>query len=254
MIDEPFDVFAETYDWIHTFRGDIPFWIYQAKRNTGPVLELGCGTGRTTWEIADAGVPIVGIDISMPMLQKAEAKRERYPNASSVILKLADMCDFNLGITFNTIIMPGQSFQYAITHEEQLKTFQMACAHLKKGGSFVIFTMAPPVEEDISEGVEFLKKTLVSPNTGNNCRYYEKKKINHKQQTITTIGRLEEYDHNGKVIQESNYAPKTLRWSTARQLEKLGELTQLNVVACFSDWLRRPYRTGDPFLIYAYEK
>jgi ubiquinone/menaquinone biosynthesis C-methylase UbiE len=51
---------------------DIPFYVEYAKKSGGPVLELGCGTGRALIPIAKAGIEIWGLDISKSMLEIAK--------------------------------------------------------------------------------------------------------------------------------------------------------------------------------------
>jgi 2-polyprenyl-3-methyl-5-hydroxy-6-metoxy-1,4-benzoquinol methylase len=53
---------------------DLPFYLEEAKRARGPVLELACGTGRLTIPIAQNGVEIVGLDQSASMLAYARTK------------------------------------------------------------------------------------------------------------------------------------------------------------------------------------
>ena len=68
------DEYAPFYDWENAQtlgRRDVPFWRRAALKATGRVLELGCGTGRVTKPLARAGVDIVGIDRSAPMLARA---------------------------------------------------------------------------------------------------------------------------------------------------------------------------------------
>ncbi len=48
--------------------GDVPFYVEEAKKAGGPVLEIGCGTGRITIPVAESGVEIVGLDRSPDML------------------------------------------------------------------------------------------------------------------------------------------------------------------------------------------
>src|SRR5947208_11094304 len=70
------DEYAPFYDWENARtlgRRDVPFWRRVAADANGPVLELGCGTGRVTRPLAKAGVDIVGIDRSAPMLARAIA-------------------------------------------------------------------------------------------------------------------------------------------------------------------------------------
>ena len=68
------DEYAPFYDWENARtlgRRDVGFWVDVAKRARGPVLELGCGTGRITQPLARAGVAVVGVDRSAPMLDRA---------------------------------------------------------------------------------------------------------------------------------------------------------------------------------------
>ena len=77
---EGWDEYAPFYDWENARtlgRRDVPFWRNLAVHAAGPVLELGCGTGRVSLPLARAGVPLVGIDRSEPMLARARARVRR---------------------------------------------------------------------------------------------------------------------------------------------------------------------------------
>jgi SAM-dependent methyltransferase len=77
------DEYAPFYDWENAQtlgRRDVAFWQRIATAAAGPVLELGCGTGRVTRPLAKAGVPIVGVDRSAPMLERiVTGRRNRTP-------------------------------------------------------------------------------------------------------------------------------------------------------------------------------
>jgi ubiquinone/menaquinone biosynthesis C-methylase UbiE len=71
------DQYAPFYDWENARtlgRRDVAFWTRLAQRARGEVLELGCGTGRIAWPLANAGVHLVGVDRSAAMLQRADAR------------------------------------------------------------------------------------------------------------------------------------------------------------------------------------
>ena len=60
---EGWDEYAPFYDWENARtlgRRDVPFWRTLALQQDGPVLELGCGTGRISIPLAKAGVSLVG--------------------------------------------------------------------------------------------------------------------------------------------------------------------------------------------------
>ena len=74
------DEYAPFYDWENARtvgRRDVSFWQRLAVAQEGPVLELGCGTGRITLPVARAGAHIVGIDRSVPMLKRARRRLRR---------------------------------------------------------------------------------------------------------------------------------------------------------------------------------
>jgi SAM-dependent methyltransferase len=65
------DEYAPFYDWENARtlgRRDVGFWTRIARRAGGLVLELGCGTGRISKPLVDAGVDLVGVDRSAAML------------------------------------------------------------------------------------------------------------------------------------------------------------------------------------------
>jgi len=91
------DEYAPFYDWENAQtlgRRDVPFWRRVALKAKGRVLELGCGTGRVTKPLARAGVDIVGIDRSAPMLTRALRSITRlrnHPITQSVRLVRSDI-------------------------------------------------------------------------------------------------------------------------------------------------------------------
>src|SRR5262250_312273 len=101
---------AEYYDLVPAYveRSDQAFYLGLAASARGPMLELGCGTGRLLVPIARAGHRIVGIDLSDSMLARCREKlaaelpevRER-----AEILK-ADMTNFAFPPRFDLAIAP----------------------------------------------------------------------------------------------------------------------------------------------------
>src|SRR5437773_3783555 len=77
---EGWDEYAPFYDWENARtlgRRDVAFWRRLAADARGPILELGCGTGRVTLPLARAGAAIVGIDRSTAMLARAVRRMGR---------------------------------------------------------------------------------------------------------------------------------------------------------------------------------
>jgi ubiquinone/menaquinone biosynthesis C-methylase UbiE len=77
---EGWDDYAAYYDWENkqtVGRRDIAFWQRIAASVEGPVLELGCGTGRVALPVARQGAHVIGIDRSASMLARALTRVKR---------------------------------------------------------------------------------------------------------------------------------------------------------------------------------
>ena len=69
---------ADYYDESPIVKGrlqDVAFYRDAARDCGDPVLELGCGTGRVTMAVAEAGKRITGLELSERMLERAVKKR-----------------------------------------------------------------------------------------------------------------------------------------------------------------------------------
>jgi 2-polyprenyl-3-methyl-5-hydroxy-6-metoxy-1,4-benzoquinol methylase len=61
---EDYKFVADLYDFVVPYqnRPDVAFFVEAAEESGGPVLEVGCGTGRILVPTAQAGIGIVGLD------------------------------------------------------------------------------------------------------------------------------------------------------------------------------------------------
>ena len=75
---EIYDVRAEAVIAGGPVDGDVAFYCRLAGETGGPVLDVGCGTGRVAVALAADGHDVVGLDLSAPMLRIAEQRRRRW--------------------------------------------------------------------------------------------------------------------------------------------------------------------------------
>ncbi len=134
------DEYAAFYDWENAQtvqRRDVRFWKRLALAAEGPVLELGCGTGRIFLPLARAGVSLVGVDRSEPMLVRARSKlrRGRIPGAASLVLGDIRRLPFRRG-RFRLVMAPYGILQ-SLTRERDLQeTLASVARLLPRGGRF----------------------------------------------------------------------------------------------------------------------
>jgi SAM-dependent methyltransferase len=110
---------------------------------SGPVLEIGCGTGRVTIPLAAAGVVITGLDVSASMLEEAKRKAER-PGLCINWIE-ADGRNFDLGRRFALIIMPFNTLQFFRDTAALGQLFRCVKNHLGDEGRFVFDVFNPQV-------------------------------------------------------------------------------------------------------------
>src|SRR6266540_3485549 len=128
MASNPFDALARYYDWEHAgFQDDVAMYLGFAKRTGGPILELGCGTGR-----------LLGVDGSAEMLTVARARLERDGLAQRVALHHADMRSFSLNERFPFAFVALDSFGLLARRSDQHAALVQAARHLLPGGLLVI--------------------------------------------------------------------------------------------------------------------
>ncbi|MEM6271607.1 MAG: class I SAM-dependent methyltransferase [Bacteroidota bacterium] len=132
---------GEVYDFVHNFDYDLEFYRARCREAGGPVLELCCGTGRLTVPLAQAGIPITGVDVSAEMLACARAKGER----AGVQLPLVqgDVRALDLNQRFSLVILPFNSLQHFFALEDVEGIFGSVRQHLSPGGTFVLDLLHP---------------------------------------------------------------------------------------------------------------
>jgi len=114
-----------------------------ARQASGDILELACGTGQLTVPIAGAGFPVVGLDLSPPMLNAA---RERATVAKVPVEHLlGDMRNFDLRRQFRLIFVARNSLLHLHSTEDILATFAMVRRHLAPGGMFAFDVFNPNI-------------------------------------------------------------------------------------------------------------
>jgi SAM-dependent methyltransferase len=139
--------FGLLYDSVPLYqtRPDVAFYVDEAKATRGPVLELGCGTGRVLLPTARAGCTITGVDASSAMLARCRAALAAEPAAvqGRVTLHQHDIRDFDLRATYALITAPFRVFQHLTTIDDQLRALATIRRHLKPGGRVVFDVFNP---------------------------------------------------------------------------------------------------------------
>jgi ubiquinone/menaquinone biosynthesis C-methylase UbiE len=137
---EGWDEYAPFYDWENAQtvgRRDVPFWTRMASAAKGPVLELGCGTGRIAMPVAKAGATVVGIDRSAPMLDRARARVKRARLGARVQLVRGDIRHLPFpDRTFPLVMAPYGILQSLLVERDLTRTLEAVARVLTRKGIF----------------------------------------------------------------------------------------------------------------------
>jgi SAM-dependent methyltransferase len=133
------DDFARLYD-LDTVDlvDDLDFYTALARRTGGPVLEIGCGTGRVLVPLADAGFQVTGVDNDPRMLARARDRVERSGVGERVKLVEADARTLNLYEHFALAVVALNSFLHFTADDDQIECLRGIRRHLRRGGLLVL--------------------------------------------------------------------------------------------------------------------
>jgi ubiquinone/menaquinone biosynthesis C-methylase UbiE len=140
------DEYAPFYDWENARtmgRQDVRFWQDLARREAGPVLELGCGTGRLTMPVARTGVSVVGVDRSRPMLAYATTRLRRLPRSKRPRLVLGDIRKLPFSDGHFSVVMAPYGMLQSLTSERDLAATLTEAARVLRKGAILGIDLVP---------------------------------------------------------------------------------------------------------------
>lgn len=105
----------------------------------GRALELAIGTGRVAIPLAARGVPVSGIELSAPMVERLREKADE----SAIPVAIGDMATTRVPGEFALVYLVYNTIGNLRTQAEQVECFRNAARHLAPGGRFVVEVGVP---------------------------------------------------------------------------------------------------------------
>ena len=258
----PYDsipAFGLLYDSVPAYaaRGDVRFYVAEAARERGPVLELGCGTGRVLLPMARAGATVVGLDGSRQMLARCREKLEGESGTTRAraTLRQGDVRDFDAGATFRLVVAPFRVLQHLVAIEDQLRCLEAVARHLAPGGRFIFDVFNPhfaSLTADRSREQEDTPEQVLAD--GRSLRRTVK---------IPRVRWTEQVSETELIyyLSERPAAPPTrhvqafeMRWYVRAELIHLLARSGLRVQAIYGDFDRSPLADGSPEQVVCAER
>jgi SAM-dependent methyltransferase len=242
------DDYAPFYDWENAqtvARRDVAFWQRLAAAQDGPVLELGCGTGRITAPVARAGAHIVGIDRSAPMLARARQRLRRARLSAMLVRGDIRHLPFRRRVKFDLVMAPYGMLQ-SLTRERDLRA-TLAAVHgvLPRGGLFAI-DLVP----DLPRWAEYERRVSLSGRRGpSRVRLTESVRQDRRQGLTIFDQEYEERRGSRRAVKRFSL---TFRTITVAQMRHRLELAGFRIDAVLGDYAGGPFdERADVWIILA---
>jgi SAM-dependent methyltransferase len=174
--DDPYAE-PELYDLEYAHHDeDVGWYVDRARAARGPVLELGCGTGRLTLPIARAGVSVLGVDRAQPMLDQLHAKLRREPADVRLRAKTlaADYLALDLDQRFAAVLWPFNAIHHCPGPDAVVAVLQRARAWLVPGGRLAMDAYLPDLDlYDRDPHGRYEPRTFTDPRSGERLDSWE---------------------------------------------------------------------------------
>jgi len=223
-VSSPYDAIAELYDpWSASVIEDVGFYLDEARRSGGPVVELGVGTGRIAVPIAADGIPVIGVDSSRGMLDVC-ARRAALAGVE-LDLRVGDLREPPVHERVPLVICPFRSLLHMQTDDDRRRVLAAVQRLLRPGGRFV-FDVFTPGADDIAHTHE---------------RWLERE---------PGIFELARWDEEARTLTLTVRGPDgettmALAWLSVAEWRDLLEGSGFEVEACYGWFDRKPFSGGD---------
>jgi SAM-dependent methyltransferase len=257
---------ADYYDESPIVRGrvgDVAFYRDAVHEFGDPVLELGCGTGRITLALAEAGHRVTGLDISERMLERCNQKRAgmRTEARERVDLVQGDMTRFDLEEKFRLVIIPFRPMQHLLEIDAQISCLQSVRRHLwadgrgilGRNGRLILDVFQTDAERmhDPTYQEEGLVAEYAMPD-GRRVRIMERVTAFHRAEQRNDVEMIF-YVTDARGKEERLVFAWTLRYFFRYELEHLLARCGFRVCAVYGDFDRSPLGDASPEMIFVAE-
>jgi len=223
---------------------DLPFWENLARQHPGPVLELGCGTGRVVLYLAGKGFQVYGLDRDGDMLAVLRASLTPQEGPEVRIFQ-ADMASFWLELRFGLVLLPCNTYS-TLLEDERRSTLACARHHLRVDGVFATSLPNPNILRSLPRFAEpQVEEVFPHPVDGEPVQVSSSWQRSYKYVSMYWY-----YDHllpDGRVKRQTLHSRHTLIPSQAY----LDEMRQQGFASLetYGDFDRSPYSSESPYLI-----
>jgi len=230
--------------------GDLDLYLALADRESGPVLELGVGTGRLAVPLALAGHAVTGVDDDAAMLARAAARWESArgagPGAPTGALGLVegDLLEVDLGARFGLAFLALNSLFLMRTYERQAAAVRALARHLRPGGLALVDVWLPSADELSAYDARLAMEWLRPDEDGiHHVAKLASARLDSAEATVTLTTFFDRWPTAGGPVERTARIDE-LRLVTAAELTAMAQAAGLSVEMLAGDYRMEPFGPG----------
>jgi SAM-dependent methyltransferase len=227
---------GDTSRWSDRF-----FYLDVIQKYGGPVLDVGCSSGRLILDYLYQGLDVDGVDISPEMLELCQRNAER--KGLQPRLYNQSMTELNLPRKYKTILVPSSSIQLLLDPGQPQWAMQRFYEHLEPGGVLTapfmtLWQAGDPLEGEFTQEATRSEDGATIRRTGWS-RFNPETRMEDTRDTWEVI-------KDGQVLESEIHeqAPATLSYSQAEAVA-LFEQAGFKDIQVFSEFTFDPVKPTD---------
>jgi SAM-dependent methyltransferase len=248
-----YDRVADVYDLYVTTDLDVGFYVEEATKVQGKVLELMCGTGRVSIPLLEAGVDLTCVDASAGMLARLEDRLLARKLEARVVR--ADVRHLDLGEKeeFELVLVPFHSFSELASPRDRELAMRAVFGCLREGGRLVCPLHNPAIRARSADGaLRFNSSSLTTD--GGRLVISGFETLDESSGVVDRLQFYEFFDASNELLAK-RVLPMRFALIDKRGFVELADSAGFVPVALYGDYGRNEYsEESSPFMVWILEK
>ncbi|MBZ0290962.1 MAG: methyltransferase domain-containing protein [Anaerolineae bacterium] len=244
---------ARYYDAEHTDKtDDLVLYSQLAEEYGDPILDIGCGTGRVMFHLAQEGCRVYGIDSEAAMLDRAKIKLDAFPYVRDKLTFIqADVLKYEMEQRFKQVLLSYNSLMHFHDQEEQLALLGKLRQWIAEDGLLVVdLPNAGETFATQDSDAMTLERTFIDPDSGHMVMQQAVSYLDRVQQLMQVTWFYDEITEDGVVVR--TVAPVIFRYFFFPEVKLLLQQSGFKVDEVYGDTEMGPFEDGcERMIIFA---
>jgi SAM-dependent methyltransferase len=247
-----YDRVADLYDLYVTSDLDIAFYLEEAGKVQGEVLEMMCGTGRVSVPLLEAGVNLTCVDASGGMLKRLEERlctRKLEARVLQADIRYLDLREEE----FDLALIPFHSFSELVSPRDRELALRATHGCLKEGGRLICPLHNPTIRARSADGVLRLNGSF--PTADGGLLVVSGFETLDEGSGVVDRVQLHEFFNSSNDLRAKRVLPMRFALIDRAEFAELADDAGFVPVALYGDYDRGEYQEdSSPFMIWILEK